>query len=86
MLAISGHRDLPVGPFAGKMDANTGHDGGAVLQAEGGQVQTGTRGDTDGGLTAVIHTHRTKLNDYAAADQSLIKESAPQLPVTTDDS
>lgn len=40
MFAIRGHRDLPVGPFAGEMDAHTGHDGRTILQAERGQVQT----------------------------------------------
>lgn len=38
VLAVCGDWDLPVGPLAGQVDANAGHDGRAVLQAECGQV------------------------------------------------
>jgi len=40
VFAIRRHGDLPVGPFAGKVDAHTGHNRRTVLQAERGQVQT----------------------------------------------
>lgn len=43
VFAISRNGDLPVGPFAGEMDANAGYNGWTVLQAEGGQVQTAAR-------------------------------------------
>lgn len=45
VLAVGGHWDLPVGPLAGQVDADAGHDGGAVLQAEGGEVEAATGAD-----------------------------------------
>lgn len=46
VFAVSGHRNLPVRPFAGEVDANARDHGRAVLQAERGQVQTVTWRDT----------------------------------------
>lgn len=42
---ICGHGDLPVGPLTGQVDADACNNGGPVLQAEGGEVQT-ARHDT----------------------------------------
>ena len=47
MLAVGGDGDLPVGPLAGQVDAHTGHHLGAVLQAEGGEVEAAGRRDEE---------------------------------------
>lgn len=41
MFAVCGHGDLPVGPLTCQVDADTCDNCGPVLQAEGGEVQTG---------------------------------------------
>ena len=40
VFAICGHRDFPVGPFTGQVDADACDDCGPILQAKGGEVQT----------------------------------------------
>lgn len=46
MFAVSRHGDLPVGPLAGQVDADTCNNGWPVLQAEGGEVQTAGEDET----------------------------------------
>lgn len=63
VLPVRGHRDLPVGPFAGEMDAHTSHDGGTVLQAERGQMQTVSREQR--GNTQSVRTFGSDTNTSA---------------------
>lgn len=64
MLSISGNWDLPVGPFASQVNADTGDDRGLVLQAEGGEVQT---------ARAACHGGRKKDNKERAQNDQLQK-------------
>lgn len=45
MLPISGHWDLPVGPFASEVYAHASNDRGLVLQTEGGEVEAAGWGE-----------------------------------------
>jgi len=61
VLSISGNGDLPVGPLASQVNANTGDDCGLVLQAEGGEVQT-ARAARHGGRKKTTKKEHNMIN------------------------